>query len=420
MRCLELKAIAFSAAMALSSGVLAAGGGKAPSAPARVEMTDDGPILVTPAGITLYSFGGDDTTPGKSQCGSIPRRGIPDPTGGFGTLPLPRNDVQKSCIQKWPPYMADANAQASGEFGLLDRTEGGKQWTYLGHPLYTSVKDHKAGDRNAGWSIGQVGGGGRGWHLAMAPLDFPPGFKLIRQEEGLTLATSNSRPVYTPRGRRLQRTEDIFEPILAPAVASVGGDWSIVDAGAGRYQYAFKGKPLYAAPVGMTEGDITETGSWESVVFRKDAGTPSEIEKRFTLLGDVYTDKGGKTLYVFTCAAGGDVRCDDPGDAAMYWVMLCGEAKECARRWHPYLAPAKGRAVGEWSVVDVAYPMFTEPLGFTYPPEAPRVKAWAYRGMPVYTYHEDKRSGDIFGHGIRVFANSGFYAVQVPGRSAVD
>jgi len=64
--------------------------------------------------------------------------------------------------------------------------------------------------------------------------------------------------------------------------------------------------------------------------------------------------------------------------------------------------------------------MFTEATGFTYPPEVPRVKAWAYRGMPVYTYYEDQSPGDIWGDGIRLFAFSGFYALQVPGRGLLD
>jgi hypothetical protein len=64
--------------------------------------------------------------------------------------------------------------------------------------------------------------------------------------------------------------------------------------------------------------------------------------------------------------------------------------------------------------------MFSEPTGFTYPPDVPRVKGWAYRGMPVYTYYEDQAPGDIWGHYVRWFALSGFYAVQVPGRGLYD
>jgi predicted lipoprotein with Yx(FWY)xxD motif len=428
MRSIGLNGTAFVASLLMSSLVplATASSNTAPDAPARVEMTDDGPILVTPSGMTLYTFGADDGTPGKSQCTNVPARGFRDPTAGFGTFPLPRADTQKSCAEKWPPFMAGENPTTNSDWSVIDRAEGGKQWTYHGHPLYTSVKDHKAGDRNAALSIGQINGGGRGWNFAMAPLNLPPGLKLAHREEGLVLASMNGRPVYTTPGARLQKAcagcETLLKPIAAPEVASVSGDWSIVNAGNGRLQYAYKGKALYSASDSLSDSEIAQVGGWQTVVYRKSPGVPPEIEKHFSLLGEVYTDKAGRTLYVFTCQppAVGGVRCDDPGDAAEYWVALCGDGKECARRWRPYLAPASAHPVGEWSVVEVAYPMFTEATGITYPPDTARVKAWAYRGMPAYTYYEDKAPGDIWGNAVRLFAFSGFYALQVPGHGLLD
>ncbi|HZO56217.1 MAG TPA: hypothetical protein VFB63_26150, partial [Bryobacteraceae bacterium] len=70
-----------------------------------------------------------------------------------------------------------------------------------------------------------------------------------------------------------------------------------------------------------------------------------------------------------------------------------------------------------WSVVDVAYPMFTANPGVTYPPEVPRVKAWAYRGSPVYTYYEDKVPGEIWGDNVKWIGGSNFSALRVPGRT---
>jgi predicted lipoprotein with Yx(FWY)xxD motif len=399
----------------------------APGDPARIEMTDDGPVLVTHSGMTLYTYTPDDATPGKSQCSNVPVKGFRDPTSGFGTYPLPRADAHKSCVQKWPPYMATQDATTGNDWSVIDRPEGGKQWSYRGHPLYTSTKDHKAGDRNGAVRIGQIGLGGRGWNLALAPLNFPPGLKLTRREAGLVLATTNGRPVYAVHGTRLQKVcagcDELWKPLAAPAMASVSGDWSIAtNGGNGLAQYAYKGKALYRAPDGLSDSEVAQVGGWETVVYRKVAAIPPQIEKRFTLLGDVYTDKAGRTLYVFTCStiAGDGVRCDDPGDAAEYWAGLCGDGRECARRWRPYLADGHARPSGEWSVVEVSYPMFTEATGFTYPPEIPRVKAWAYRGMPVYTYYEDKGPGEIWGHAVRWFGLSGFYAVQVPGRGLLD
>ena len=401
--------------------VLAANEASTPlNSPARAEMTDDGMVLVTPSGSTLYTYGADDSTPGKSQCTSVPVTDMPDPTAGFGKYPLPGYKYHKSCAEKWPPFMADANAQPGGDWSLIDRPEGGKQWAYRGRLLYTSVKDQKPGDRN-GTLTGDAFGR-RGFRLAAPPLNLPPGLQLTRDADTLVLATANGRPVYTPHhsGRVIPASvsaQELFRPVSAPFAARLGGDWSILEAGAGRLQYAYKDKPLYAAPDSLTNSDIDEAGGWEKVVFRRLAGHPADVGTHFSLLGDVYTDKSGKTLYIFTCTGMG---CDDPGGAAGYWAALCRDGKECSRRWRPYPAPANARSVGEWSVVEVADPIFTDPTGTTYPPDAPRVKAWAFRGRPVYTYYEDKEPGDIWGSQLRWFGLSSFVALQVPGRASLD
>lgn len=394
----------------------------APNPPVRTAITAEGLVFVTNAGMTLYTYAPDDDTPGKSNCLAVPRTDFPDPTAGFGRYTIPMAASHKSCVEKSPPLLADEHAKSGGEWSLIQRPEGGEQWAYRGHPLHTSTKDRKPGDVNGAVDIGQL----RGWRLAMAPLNFPPGFQLIRRAEGLVLATKNDRPVYTPAGAKLQKAcagcGEHFPPLAAPAIGTVDGDWSIVDAGAGRSQYAFKGLPLHAAPESLSNAEIAEEGRWRTVIFQEAAGTPPGIETRLSLLGDVYADKTGRTLYVFTCSTQvrDGVHCDDPGDAAVYWSALCGEAEDCARRWRPYVAAADARAVGDWSVVDVAVPMFKKALGPTYPADVPRVKAWAFKGRPVYTYFQDKEAGDIWGHSLRWWGFSGFYAVEVPGRGLLD
>jgi predicted lipoprotein with Yx(FWY)xxD motif len=409
-----------------AASVTAANEATAPNAPAHMQWTDDGPILVTPAGMSLYTNAADATTPGKSTCSNVPKKTYADQQGGMGPAPLIGADQQKSCVQRWPPYLADEHAQPSGDFSLIDRPEGGKQWTYRGLPLYQSVRDQKPGDR-LGIAGGFFGGFGRGFRLAMVPQYLPAGLKFARRDEGLVLVAAEDKPVYTPSGMRITKAcdgcnADNFQPILAPALAQVSGEWSIVDAGAGRRQFALKGKPLYTSPDSMSEFEIAERGGWQIVVFRKGPGTPSEIGKHLALIGDVYTDQAGHTLYTFNCNSPSQdgVRCDGPGDPAGYWVALCGDAKECARRWHPYLASRNARPVGDWSVVDVAYPMFTTNPGVTYPPEVPRVKGWAYRGNPVYTYYEDKEPGDAWGDSVKWIGGSSFSAMRVLGHAILN
>jgi len=98
---------------------------------AQSVMNKDG-ILTDAKGMTLYTF--DKDKGGKSSC-------------------------YDTCAKNWPPLLADAAAKAEGDYGLTDRTDGTKQWTYDGKPLYLWVKDQKPGD--------MTGDGFNGvWHVA--------------------------------------------------------------------------------------------------------------------------------------------------------------------------------------------------------------------------------------------------------------
>jgi predicted lipoprotein with Yx(FWY)xxD motif len=89
-------------------------------------------ILVDLKGRGLYNFGGDDI--GKSNCSG-------------------------QCILLWPPILADAGAQPKGDFTLVVRDDGQKQWAWKGRPLYRWVSDKKRGDAGGDGVNGM-------WHLA--------------------------------------------------------------------------------------------------------------------------------------------------------------------------------------------------------------------------------------------------------------
>ena len=100
---------------------------------AQAVMEKDG-VLTDAKGMTLYTFDKDEG--GVSAC-------------------------YDKCAANWPPMIAAANAKAEGDYGLSDRTDGSKQWTYDGKPLYLWVKDAKPGD--------MTGDGVNGvWHTAKA------------------------------------------------------------------------------------------------------------------------------------------------------------------------------------------------------------------------------------------------------------
>ena len=76
-------------------------------------------MLAGEDGKTLYIFTKDAT--GKSNC-----------NGG--------------CAAAWPPFMAANPSLAGGDFSIVTRDDGGKQWAFKGQPLYFFAGDAKAGD----------------------------------------------------------------------------------------------------------------------------------------------------------------------------------------------------------------------------------------------------------------------------------
>lgn len=88
------------------------------TAPARAA---DG-VLVGARGMTLYTFDRDPAGAGKSVCNG-------------------------PCATNWPPLRAEAGAANSGNWTVVTRDDGSKQWAYKGKPVYYWIKDTKAGDR---------------------------------------------------------------------------------------------------------------------------------------------------------------------------------------------------------------------------------------------------------------------------------
>ena len=110
---MKLRAMAVVAVFALTGCASMSG-----SMPAKV----DGGVFVNTAGMTLYTFDRDATGSGKSVC-------------------------NEKCAVLWPPLKADAGDQPSGDWSVVTRDDGSKQWAYKGKPLYLWSKDQKPGDK---------------------------------------------------------------------------------------------------------------------------------------------------------------------------------------------------------------------------------------------------------------------------------
>ncbi len=99
-------------------------------------------VLATADGMTLYRRDGYIF---QSGGGHSLRRGQPArPAVGrdIGTNPRCPSD----CEKEWHPFLAPANAQPRGFWGVATRNDGRKQWIYQGYALWTYGGDKKPGD----------------------------------------------------------------------------------------------------------------------------------------------------------------------------------------------------------------------------------------------------------------------------------
>jgi len=78
-----------------------------------------------------------------------------DPKGGNSTC-----NIEDGCAAAWPPLYAQDNEAPIGQWTIVVRENGSKQWAYKGKPLYTFAKDQKPGDITGDGFLNGA------WHLA--------------------------------------------------------------------------------------------------------------------------------------------------------------------------------------------------------------------------------------------------------------
>jgi predicted lipoprotein with Yx(FWY)xxD motif len=101
---------------------------------APMQAKFEGGMLVNSAGMTLYTFDKDTAGSGKSACNG-------------------------PCAVNWPALHVTGSDQASGDWSVVARDDGTKQWAYKGKPLYTWIKDQKPGDKTGDGVL-------KLWHVA--------------------------------------------------------------------------------------------------------------------------------------------------------------------------------------------------------------------------------------------------------------
>ena len=202
--------------------------------------SNKGTILVDKAGMTLYYFGNDVPGSGTSACTS------------------------SSCAALWPPFSADSvvvnSPLAATDFQTITRSDGMKQTTYRGWPLYYYQSDHAAGDVN-GDGILSI------WYVMM------PAYSVVIMKNsnvGTYLADGQGKTLYVLRndmtgmstctGSCIQTWPAFLSSNVIVPSGLVSADFTVFQRTDATSQSTHKGMPLYYYSGDGKSGDTRGQG----------------------------------------------------------------------------------------------------------------------------------------------------------------
>jgi predicted lipoprotein with Yx(FWY)xxD motif len=428
----------FNTAAIISAGllVLGLGAGAASSAAERaraVAMTEDyarvpmppgfqviaheleGPVFADAKGRTLYTWparamrnGFAADAENKSACGDkvvLKSAGLMSPYPGGLDLPDPETRV--SCIAFWPPVYAGDDAKPVGDWTIITRDDGKKQWAYGKHALYTSSIDRAPGDVLGGTTTAPRGDSPAAREPVGPPPAIPPAFRVSSTVRGRILLTEGRYSVYASDRDGPNKSNCVdacaltWLPILAPHSAQPQGDWSIVERAPGVRQWAFRKQPLYtfSGDTGFAKLDGAYEPGWHNVYTQLVPPAPKDFMIQETLNGSVLADSRGKTVYVYSCGEDSTdmMPCDTLESPQQYRLAVCGDGnvEKCVKMW-PYVRVSAGVKSESrlWTAiwVDPATGRRAQPN------QSGALNVWAYRDRPVYTHAADDEPGEFIGH----------------------
>jgi predicted lipoprotein with Yx(FWY)xxD motif len=173
----------------------------------------------------------------------------------------------KTCLGNWKPVAAPLAAVASGDWSIVAREDGPRQWAFLGKPLYVPVDDGRGADR--AWQVARL----------EPPPPVPGGVRYYPSDGGEVAANAEGFTVYALRAR--SKVDDTpmlcdadclrayWRPVAAAPDAKPVGDWTIEEGFDGVKQWAFKGELLFTHTRDEAPGEIAGsrffTGEWHTL-----------------------------------------------------------------------------------------------------------------------------------------------------------
>lgn len=318
------------------------------------------------------------------------------------------SNCNDDCAATWPPFLADEQSKATGDFTIFTRADGFKQWAYKTKPVYFFKNDTAKGQTNGDGLAGV-------WHVISPTVDKAPPVTstqfiqketslgqsisvsgnvlvLLRDENGILTPTMQDKSdfalyIFNVDDINISNCNsdqciDTWPPLLASSEDQANGPYSIIDRADGFKQWAINGKPLYfftpdtdaQTTAGEGVGDVWYVArpapirllnhDSKGTFFVANSPTENSLGKNAEALNNL-------TLYTF------DVDVKDSGESACLG--------SCAATWPPLYANENDQATGLFSIIERSED------------DGSQKHQWAYKGKPLYFFTADSKLGDTFG-----------------------
>ncbi|OCT11155.1 hypothetical protein A8709_05580 [Paenibacillus pectinilyticus] len=316
-----------------------------------------GSYLSNDKGMTLYYFSKD----------------VADPNACVG-----------QCLANWPIYNANnftvpADFHAT-DFSVITRADGKDQLTYKGWPLYTFIKDVKAGDvlgNNVGkaWFVIKPANGG----VALGTKTDLGNYLTDANGMALYYFDKDTKGVSNCSGACLEKWPVFYAPTIEAPAGVNSADFGTLVRSDGRMQTTYKGFPLYywvndkkmGDTLGQDVGHVWYVVDPATFAGTKATNTAVKTSKSDSL-GTYLVDANGMTLYLFTKDKG------DPNSCV----------GSCLANW-PIFYDANLTVSSDLQASD--FGVLTRKDG---------TMQSTYKGWPLYYWVKDHHPGDTTGQNV--------------------
>ncbi len=303
--------------------------------------------------------------------------------------PKGTSNCYDKCAQSWPPLIPDGQPTLkdgvdSALISTTLRTDGAKQLTYNGWPLYYFAKDQKPGDTtgqavgNVWWVVSGEGNPIKPATVVLTPTDKLGNILVDGSGMSLYLFTVDKPGVSNCYGK----CEVFWPPLLTIGQPTLGDNVASTAISTtmrkdGTVQVTYNGWPLYYFLKDKAPGDVkgqAVTNNWWVVSGEGNPIKPATVAITSTdKLGKILVDETGRTLYMFTKDTKDTTNCYD----------------KCEAAWPPLLETDKP-TLGDG--VDASM------IGTTTRKDG--TVQVTYNGLPLYYFFKDAAPGDTNGQGV--------------------